>query len=582
MVSYDLVISGGTIIDGTGAPRLFGDIGVRNGIIECISGDLSTAKAEDRINAEGKIVAPGVIDSHTHYDAQINWDPYCTNSSWHGCTTAVVGNCGFGFSPCKPEARDQYMLMMENTEQVPIGAMRHALGWDWESYPEWKRHMRCLPKGINIASYLPLNSLMMYVMGYENAKKRGANRTERQVMRDLLNEAMDAGAIGFGFSYLNQLNTHKDCDGTAMPTDEMAIEDAYMLAEVLKERDQGCIQCLCELPNGVANRHVAEELARISNRPVLHNAVLAINELPDYHKGILGWLDDAEDRSLNIYTMALMYRFWNEFNTDDWDQWQAIPLFKAFTFAGSAVDKARLAADPEFLARARAEYDPMQLVPVGGPLESYLLQDAKTASDYQKFEGRRVGQIATELGRPVTDVFFEIVARSGTTADFRAADTSSLNVDFGEEVLRHKRVIPGTSDGGAHVKFYSGGQYSTDNIMQFVREEQRMTLEEMHYKQSGLPARILGFNKRGTLQEGHAADIYVYDLDELGFDRSRLEVVHDLPDGDWRRVCRAEGIESVIVNGEPIFTRGECTSALPGRMIGNGDEALDDRLRRTD
>ncbi len=578
MSTYDLVIRNGTIIDGTGAARMFSDLGIRDGIIEQISTDLSGVSAKREINAAGKIVAPGVIDSHTHYDAQINWDPYCTNSSWHGCTTVVVGNCGFGFAPCKPEARDRYMAMMENTEQVPIGAMRKALGWKWESYPDWVDHMRSLPKGINVASYLPLNSLMMYVMGYENSKKRGANRTERQLMRDILNEAMDAGAIGFGFSHLNELNSHKDCDGTPMPTDEMAVEDAYWLAEVLRERDQGCIQCLCEVPSGVSNRHVAEELARISGRPVLHNAILAINELPDYHTGILRWLDETEKRGLNIFTMALLFRFWNEFKVDDWDQWQSVPLFHTFTFSGTAADKARLAADPEFLARARAEYNPNDLIPLGGPLETYQLQDASTAASYQKFEGKRVNEIAAELGRPVTDVFFDIVAQSGATADFRAADSSGLNVDFAEQVLRHKRVVPGTSDGGAHVKFYSGGQYSTDNIVQMVREEGRMSLEEMHFKLSGLPARIIGLNGRGTLQEGQAADVYVYDYEELGFDRERLEVVNDLPDGDWRRVCRARGVEWVVVNGVPIFRGGSCTNETPGRLVSNGSTELDAKL----
>ncbi len=579
MTPYDLVSQDGTIVDGTGGARRFGDIGIRDGVIDRISGDLSSAPSRRLINAAGKIVAPGVIDSHTHYDAQINWDPYCTNSSWHGCTTVVVGNCGFGFAPCRPEAQDRYMRMMEKTEQVPIGAMRKALGWQWESYPQWKEHMRRLPKGINVASYLPLNSLMIYVMGYENAKTRGANRSERQMMRDILNEAMDAGAIGFGFSYLNQLNTHRDCDGTAMPTDEMRVEDAYALAEVLQERDQGCIQCLCELPNGVSNRHVAEELARLSGRPVLHNAVLVINELPHYHAGILGWLDQTEARGLNMFTMALLYRFWNEFNADDWDQWQAVPLFKTFTFAGTAADKAALAADPAFLERARSEYDPNQLIPTGGPLESYRLQTANTARDFTKFEGQHIGAIASALGRPVTDVFFEIVAKSGCTADFRAADTSNVDVDFAEAVLRHKRVVPGTSDGGAHVKFYSGGQYSTDNIVHMVREQKRMSLEEMHYKLSGLPSRIIGLNQRGTLQEGHAADLYVYDFEKLDFDRTRLEVVHDLPDGDWRRVCRAQGIDAVVVNGEQIFDRGTCTGATPGRLIGNGNAAMDASLR---
>jgi N-acyl-D-aspartate/D-glutamate deacylase len=577
MTSYDIVIKNGCIVDGTGVPRQFGDIAVKDGRITRISSEI-TAPAARIIDAKGRIVAPGVIDPHTHYDAQVHWDPYCTNSSWHGNTTVVVSNCGFGFAPCKPADRDRYMLMMENTEQVPVGAMRAALGWEWESFPEWMAHMKRVRKGVNMASYFPLNSLMIYVMGYEGAKTRGATPGERARMKELLNEAMDAGAIGFSLSNLNVFNSHKDIDGTPMPTDEMFLEDAYALAEVLRERDQGVIQCLAEIPGVVANRHVVEALAAASKRPVLHNVVTAFDLMPEAHRGVLDWLDGCDAKGLNIYSQAFSFRAWNEFNVVDFNAWQYVPMFNTFSLAQGQEGKAALARDEAFLARARSEYDPAQMTQAGGPLETLRLHRTNGAESYAGQQGRLIGDIAAGMGRPVTDVFFEIVALSGASADFRTSEAVSVDPEKISEILRNKRVIPGTSDGGAHVKFHSGGQYASDLITWMVRDQKRFSLEEMHFKLSYLPARILGLDGRGALCEGNFADLYIYDFDALTFDHGNYEVVHDLPGGDWRRVSRASGVDWVVVNGEPIFKNGVDTGAMPGRMIGNGGPDTDAKL----
>src|ERR1700722_12876411 len=216
VVEFDILIKNGTVVDGTGAPRVVADIGIKGGVIARLGSDIAAGKSDRVIDAEGRIVAPGTIDAHTHYDAQIHWDPYCTNSGWHGVTTNVVGNCGFGFAPCAPGSRDRHMRMMENTEQVPLGAMRKSLGWDWETFPQWIEHLKSVRKGVNIASYLPVNPLLIYVMGVDAAKSRPATQSERRTMKDMLNRAMDAGALGFGFSYQGLHNTHVDYDGTPM------------------------------------------------------------------------------------------------------------------------------------------------------------------------------------------------------------------------------------------------------------------------------------------------------------------------------------------------------------------------------
>jgi len=568
MPGYDLVIKNGTIIDGTQMPRFFGDLGIRDGRIVRIGANIPTADAGRVIDATGLIVAPGVIDAHTHYDAQINWDPYCTNSGWHGNTSFVVGNCGFGFMPCRPSDRERYMLMMENTEQVPAAAMAQALPWTWESFPEWMAHMKALPKGVNVAAYLPLNSLLIYVMGYEAAKSRGATPAERATMRALLHEAMDAGAIGFGFSYLNEGNSHKDVDGSPMPTDNMHVEDAYDLAQVLRERDEGVIQVLCELSNGVRNRHVPEELARISGRPILHNVVSAVDDYPSHHTSVLAWLDECQNRGLNIYSQTLAFRSWTEFNAIDQNGWQTVPLFHTFTYAGDAAAKVAIASDPKFRERARREYLPDIMRGSGGPVENWILLHAYEASDWAQYEGQNLASIAQARESTPIDCFFDLVSASRGTADFRSASTAQ-NPTYVVQMLKHPRIIPGTSDGGAHGKFYSGGHYATDNIMWLGKETRLMTLEELHFKLSFLPARVLGFERRGALLEGYAADLYIYDYKALSYDQEAYSIVHDLPGGDWRRVVRAKGVRYCVVNGAVTLEDGEPTGALTGAMLDN-------------
>ena len=577
---YDLLVKDGTVVDGTGAARRTADLAIEAGRIVRIDTDISRSSARQVVEAAGKIVAPGVIDVHTHYDAQINWDPYCTNSGWHGVTTVAVGNCGFGFMPCRASDRDRYMLTMQNTEQVPLQAMRTALNWDWESFPEWLQAMRRCRKGVNLASYLPLNSLMIYVMGYEAAKTRGATAAERQQMRDLLNEAMDAGAIGFSLSHLNEQNTHKDVDGSPMVTDQMQIEDAYYLAEVLRERDQGIIQALVEVPSG-SNRHVAEEFARISRRPILHNIIQGFSTRPDYHKSILAWLERCEKEGLQIYSQALQMRAWLEFNVLDNTAWAHVPPFTELVLAGSEggyAAQARLAQDPGYRARAREQYDPIALAGTGGALDTFFFKDAHGAERWRKHEGKLLSDIAVEEHIRPVDLFLDIIADTGAKADFKTTDLFSSDTDIIAEILTHPRVLLGTSDGGAHVKFFSGGHFATDNILHMVHDTSRMTLEDMHYKLSSLPAQVVGLNERGTLEEGKAADLYVYDYDRLGYDRSGYEIVRDLPGGDWRRTVRAKGIDNIVVNGVMTFVNSETTGAVPGQLLANTGPETDAAL----
>jgi N-acyl-D-amino-acid deacylase len=241
MADYDIQIKGGTIVDGTRVPRYRGDVWIKDGRVAQIGGR-APGFAKKVIDADGLIVAPGFVDLHTHYDAQIRWDPYCTISGWHGVTSLVLGNCGFGFAPCKPEFRDRSMLTMTRTEAIPYASMKAGINWDWETIPQYLDSLDRAPKGVNCIQYMPTASLMTYVMGLEAAKTRPASESERAEMARLLDEGMDAGLCGFSIQRLGPNSVQADFDGSPMVTDTMCDEDIVNLGRVLRRRDEGFME----------------------------------------------------------------------------------------------------------------------------------------------------------------------------------------------------------------------------------------------------------------------------------------------------------------------------------------------------
>lgn len=577
MAEYDIIIRNGTVIDGTKAPRRNADIAIADGRIVGI-GDFAGAVARREIDASGRIVAPGVIDPHTHYDAPIHWDPYVTSSSWHGTTTIVMGNCGFGYAPCRPEHRDRYMWMMVNTEQIPYESQRSALNWEWESFPQWMEHLRGVPKGINVGMFLPLNPLLVYVKGDE-VKSRATTDAERQRMGEMLNEAMDAGALGFSLSLLGNGNGHVDYDGTPVPTDVMDPEDAYYLAGVMRERGEGVIQSLVEL-RMESRPEISEKLARTSGRPVIHNVIMAVeggeNPTPEQMKLVnrwrdtLAWVDRMEAEGLDIYLQSIALRGWAEFKIEDSTLFNAVPVFEEFAHCRTNEARMALAQDAAWRTKARESYRYEYFIPTGGGFEKYILANAYGHPVYQKYADQMVGEIARAEGKHVVDMFFDLLVDTKMQVDFKLTESQSKDGEKIEKILRHPRVIPGASDGGAHVKQFVGGQYPSDLINWMVKEDGRIPLEDMHNMLSARPARFLGLKDRGLLKEGFAADLFIYDLERLGFDRTYV-VAHDLPGGDWRRTVPAHGIDFVLVNGQVIMEQNQASGAHPGRVIELGE-----------
>jgi N-acyl-D-amino-acid deacylase len=575
MAEFDIQIKGGTIVDGTRVPRYRADLWIKDGKIAQIGGR-GTGFAKKVIDADGLVVAPGFVDLHTHYDAQIRWDPYCTISGWHGVTSVVLGNCGFGFFPVKPEGRERSMLMMTRTEAIPYESMRVGMNWDWETIPQYMDSLGRAPKGVNAIQYLPTSSLMVYVMGIEDAKSRPATEAERAEMRRLLSEGMDAGLSGFSIQRLGPDSTQADFDGSPMVTDLMCDEDILNLARVLRERDEGFIQITQATGHIKDDLAFVERLAAAAGRPILYNAIAPARHDPKPHQRSLAWLKRCREKGLPIFGQTATLRTGFAFTLENWNLYDASPAWRAVT-TGTTEEKINKMKDPELRAAIKREHGEankkLEVIQkgVGGPIRNLIVQWADDKPQLEKYLGRTVGQISDEEHKHEIDTMLDLSIAGGLKVEF-LGPSRGFNLDFYSEMINDSPyTIPGVSDGGAHTKFFTGGAYTTDFLGWLVRDEQRITLEEAHYRLSALPAHAAGFRNRGTLREGMAADVIVYDLKRLAVEPDWVgEIVKDFPGGEWRRVQHARGYKSIICNGEETWDEGRCTGATPGQLIRNG------------
>ena len=575
MAEYDLHIAGGTLVDGSRAPRRQADIWIKDGKIAHIGAD-APGFADHTIKADGLIVAPGFIDLHTHYDAQIRWDPYCTISGWHGVTSVVLGNCGFGFAPVKPDFRERSMLTMTRTEAIPYDAMKAGMDWDWETIPEYLDSLDRSAKGVNCIQYMPTASLMTYVMGLEAAKSRPATEAERQEMKRLLHEGMQAGLCGFSIQRLGPDSTQADYDGSPMVTDTMADADILNLGEVLSERGDGFIQITQATGNIKDDLRFLEQLAATAKRPILHNAIVPARKDPKVHRRSLDWLERCRAQGLPIYGQTGTIRTGFAFTLEHWNLYDASPAWRELTTGTKQqkLDKMRNPALREAVKREAEEADRrLQIIQagVGGAIPTLLVQSVNNQTALEKYVGKSLGQIAEEEHKTPIDVMLDLSLAGDLNVEFLGPN-KGFNAQYMAEMINDSDyTFPGVSDGGAHTKFFTGGAFTTDFLHWLVRDEGRITLEEAHYRLSALPAKAAGFRDRGVLKPGAAADVVVYDLDGLGIEPDWIgEVSYDFPGGEWRRVQRAKGYHAIIVNGQLTFKDGACTGATPGQLLRHG------------
>ena len=574
MAKFDVLIRGGTVVDGTRVPRFVADVGIKDGRVAQVGGRMESIEADQVLEAEGKIVAPGFVDLHTHYDAQIQWDPYCTISGWHGVTSVVLGNCGFGFAPVRAEERDRAMLTMSRTEAIPFDSMKAGMIWDWISFPEWLDTLDRIPKGVNCLSYMPIAPLMIWVMGLEAAKNRRANADEIREMQRLLHEAMDAGACGWSTQRLGEHSVQADYDGTPMVTDIMSDHECLALAEVLAERDEGFIQITQATGDIKSDLAFEAELARVSGRPILHNVIAPSNFRPDAHRKTLQWLRERNDEGERIFGQAFTIRSAFAYTLEDWNLYDSSPAWNYAT-TGTIEEKMEKFANPEVRQRLKDEMDAAieklgQTQAIGGSIEKVMVQHLEAKPELEQYVGLTLEEVGALMGKHPIDAMLDLALATDLKAEF-LTEVSSESPEAVAEIMESPYTIPGVSDGGAHTKFLTAGSYPTDFLMWLVRDTKMMSLEEAHYRLSYLPARAAGFRERGSLVEGAPADVVVYDLDELKLEPEfQGEIVYDFPGGEWRRVQKPHGYKWILVNGEVTMQDGQETGATPGKLLRHG------------
>ena len=577
MEQYDLIIRGGTIVDGLLTPRYVSDLAIKDGRIAQIGG-LRGSHASRELDASGLIVGPGFIDLHTHYDAQIQWDPYLTLSGWHGVTTVVIGNCGFGFAPCRPvpEDRERAMLCLTRNEAIPYEAMVQGMSWDWVSFPDFLDNLdQRVAKGVNMISYVPLTPVYAWVMGWDGAKSRRPTETELREMCRLVEEGMDAGACGWSAQVMGENSGQRDYDGTPMITDLMTDEEILAFGELLARRDAGTIELTYAKVDGEGKVDVRqrlelyERLAEASKRPILLQAVQPDDRDPNRHRQTLAWLEESNRKGLRIYGQGLTLRGGFEFTFEDWNLFDESPIWRHAT-VGSLEERKQKLSDPEIRAKMKADWD-AGIMPDSEIVGSVagLVVTGVGRRDLEVHMGMSVAQIAEREGKHVIDACLDLAIADDLQTEFlgpRAHDDPRNTA----EVVRSPYVIPGFSDGGAHVKFVVAGNFPTETITWLVKETGMISLEEAHYKLSYLPGFFGGVRDRGFIREGAPADLVVYDLEQLELEPE--EILHDLPGGDWRRVQRAKGYRWTLVNGEVTFEDGVETGAFPGKLLRHGQE----------
>ena len=570
MTQYDTIIEGGFLVDGTGSPGTYADIGIRQGRISVV-GDLRDQTASTRIDARGKIVAPGHVTQHSHYDVSLFWDPYALDAGANGVTTVVNSNCGFGIAPVKKADQERTMAMLSTTEQIPVAHQKAALPWDWETFPQYLQRVQGLPMGVNVLTYLPLNPVLCYVMGVDAAKSRPPTEIEMAQIHQIIHEAMDAGAIGISMSVMGaEGNSHVDSDGTPMPTDVIDEDTILKIGQAVIDRGEGVIQMLSQIAF-YGERSLTEKMAALAKGTgvrIIHNTFLTSDLMPQSIPEDIGWLDNMRAKGYDVTVGCMLNRGWVEADITQLDAALGqIPAVREIVACDSRAAVMALVSDPEFAKRFADQYLSAGIANGAAGMEGQTVIELGDHPDLQPYLMRTLGDIAEEQGTNAVAVMLDLAVKSDLALQLKSAQITATQPDQALTMMAHSAVIPGGSDGGAHTKSFGMGHYPTDLLIWLVRETKSMTLEDMHFQLSLKPARSVQINDRGALLPGFQADVLIYDLNNLHVDMSRYQIKHDMPNGDWRRAADAGGYSYILVNGEVTHRDGEPTGQTPGHLV---------------
>ena len=553
---HDLVITGGTIVDGSGRAPFVADIAIDDGRITAI-GTIDAAAAR-RIDADGATVMPGFVDIHTHYDGQATWSDLLVPSSWHGVTTVVMGNCGVGFAPVRPHDRERLIELMEGVEDIPGAALHEGLKWDWESFPEYLDALDRRPHDIDLAAQVPHGALRLYVMGERGATREPATGDEIAEMGRIAGAAIAAGALGFTTS---RTKNHKTSRGDYTPTLTAAAEELIGIAEAL---DAGVLEVVSDFADVEAELRTVIGMAAGSGRP-LSISVVQADARPDGWRRLLDAIAEANSDGMDVTAqvaarpVGLLLGLQTSVN----------PL------GGSPTARA-LAGRPlrEQLAELRrTEVRDAVLAEMAQARSVFRFDRLFPLTDPPNYEPSFDDSVAAAAGRagvePEAFVYDYVLGDDGSAMLYVPfLNYSDGSLDVAKEMLEHPNSVLGLGDGGAHVGTICDASFPTTMLTHWVRDRRRgplLDLPGVVAKQTSRTARAVGLHDRGLLAPGMRADVNVVDLDNL---RLHLPTVaHDLPAGGRRFLQRADGYLHTIVAGEPTYANGEHTGALAGRLV---------------
>ncbi len=554
---FDLLIAGGTLVDGTGAAGRRGDVGIRNGRIAAM-GDVRGTAAKV-IDAEGAVVAPGFVDIHTHYDAQVFWDRMLSISPWHGVTTVVMGNCGFGIAPTRPAHRELILRTLENVEGMSLAALHAGIGerWPFETFPEFLDAVEQRGTAINVGAMIGHTPVRLYVMG-EAAVEREATEDETAAMCAIVSDALRAGAIGFATS---KSPTHVGYAGHPVPSRVAALAEIERLADCLGEAGHGLMQAT--LGPGLFLDEFAA-IARRTGRPVSWTALLAGMLGPDGHRPVLEKSARLQAEGLQVVPQVSCRPLFFEFQMSAPFPLESMALFQPVSRADHA-GKKRIYADPAFRSALRDKIDTR---PLGAGFKKMEITHFAPDTSLQE---RNVGAVAAERGVHAVDVVLDLALASDLAARFRLAVLNTDEAVVGE-LLAHPACMLGLSDAGAHASQLCDAGAPTHLLGTWVRDKGVLSVERAVHELTAKPAAVFGITDRGRLAPGLAADVTVFDPKTVGC--SALRRVNDFPAGADRLVADATGIRAVVVNGTVIRTEGadrvDPHGPLPGRMLRGG------------
>jgi N-acyl-D-aspartate/D-glutamate deacylase len=556
-VPYDILIKNGTVIDGTGAPPRHADVAVAAGkIIEI--GKL-TGGAKRVIDAADCVVAPGFIDPHTHYDAQICWDPAITPSSWHGVTSVVMGNCGVGIAPCRPPAREIAMRDLVNVEGIPFDVLNAGITWDWETFPEFLDAAARRHAALNLGFLAPLTPFRHYVMG-EASMERSATPDETAQIKTLLREAADAGAFGFSTTMLNQ---HIGYQARPLACRNASRAELKAYANVLKETGKGAIEIALTKKISVLTdeeRDLLEFLLDESGQPVTFLALFQRDDLPEACQDSLRKAGKLLDRGAVPQTSPLPLT--RELNMRSPFSFAAFPCWgRVFKDKSKPAQEAAY-RDPNFRNAFREELK--SATGFSGDWQRLSVHEVQNPA-MKLFEGRTIADIAGERGKDGVDTLLDLTLEDDLDIAFTLAQYNTM-VPRVRELLVDPRVLIALGDGGAHVDMLCDAGYPTYLLGTWVRERQAMPIEHAVQRLTAQPADLFGIKDRGRLCQGYAADLAIFDPATVG-SPNRSERRFDLPNGAKRMVMLSRGVEYTIVNGTVTWANGTLTGATAGQVL---------------